>query len=123
MAPASVSSPASADPADIASGVWSVYLLRCGDGSLYCGVTTDLARRIDQHSAGRGARYTRGRGPLTLVYQETQPSSSLALKREAAIKRLTRADKEAMIRAGGDPRLPGKTPAKKRARAENRAAD
>lgn len=90
------------------SGGWSVYLLRCGDGSLYCGVTTDLRRRIEQHSAGSGARYTRGRGPLTLVYQETQPSSSLALKREAAIKRLTRTQKEALIQGAGQPPIPEK---------------
>ncbi len=93
--------PIAASPSDAAaeapSSTWAVYLLRCGDGSLYCGVTTDLVRRFEQHSAGTGARYTRGRGPLTLVYAETQPNSSLALRREAAIKRLTRSQKEALI--------------------------
>ena len=82
---------------------WWVYLLRCGDGSLYCGVTTDLVRRTAQHSAGTGARYSRGRGPLTLVYAETQPGYGLALRREAAIKRLSRSQKEDLIRLG---RLP-----------------
>ena len=68
--------------------VWFVYLLRCGDGSLYCGITDDVLRRLEAHAAGKGAKYTRGRGPLELVYTEACESHSDALKREAAIKKL-----------------------------------
>lgn len=71
-----------------------VYLLRCGDGSLYAGVTNDLPRRLAKHRAGQGAKYTRGRGPLTLVYSESCPDRPAALCREAAIKRLSRRKKE-----------------------------
>lgn len=76
---------------------WWVYILRCRDGSLYTGITTDLARRVKQHNAGTAARYTRVRRPVTLVYQESQPNRSEASKREAAIKRLTRTEKLAML--------------------------
>ena len=72
---------------------WSVYLLRCGDGTLYCGVTNDVERRLEAHRAGRGARYTRGRGPLELVHLEKARGRGDALKREAAWKRLPRAEK------------------------------
>lgn len=65
-------------------------MLRCADGTLYTGVTTDLPRRLAAHDAGTGARYTRGRGPSTLIYREAGLSKSEALRREAAIKRLTR---------------------------------
>jgi len=77
---------------------WSVYVLRCGDGSLYTGITTDVNRRCRQHNAGTASRYTRGRLPVRLVYQEAQPSRGLALKREAAIKALPRRQKESLIR-------------------------
>lgn len=73
--------------------VWFVYLLRCGDGSLYCGITDDVSRRLEAHAAGKGAKYTRGRGPLELVYTEACESHSDALKREAAIKKLKRQEK------------------------------
>lgn len=73
--------------------VWFVYLLRCGDGSLYCGITDDVSRRLEAHAAGKGAKYTRGRGPLELVYTEACESHSDALKREAAIKKLKRHEK------------------------------
>lgn len=73
--------------------VWFVYLLRCGDGSLYCGITDDVSRRLEAHAAGKGAKYTRGRGPLELVYTEACGSHSDALKREAAIKKLKRQEK------------------------------
>lgn len=76
---------------------WYVYILRCGDGSLYCGITPDMKRRLEQHRSGKGAKYTRGRGPLELVYCEALPSHSDALKREIAIKRLTRAQKLDLI--------------------------
>jgi putative endonuclease len=77
---------------------WQVYLLRCGDGSLYTGIARDAGVRFDQHCAGRGARYTRGRGPLALVYVEPVASHGDALRREAAIRRLGRAGKEALVR-------------------------
>jgi predicted GIY-YIG superfamily endonuclease len=73
--------------------VWFVYLLRCGDGSLYCGITDDILRRLEAHRSGKGAKYTRGRGPLELVYTEECESYSAALKREAAIKKLKRQEK------------------------------
>jgi putative endonuclease len=73
-----------------------VYLLRCRDDSLYCGWTDDLARRVATHNAGKGARYTRSRGPVRLVWSEEVSDRSAALKRELAIKRLTRAEKFAL---------------------------
>lgn len=76
---------------------WLVYVLRCTDGSLYTGITNDLDRRIGQHNAGSASRYTRSRLPVELLYQESQPSRSLALKREAAIKRLSRTRKLELI--------------------------
>ena len=79
---------------------WYVYLLRCGDGTLYAGITDDLDRRLAAHRAGRGAKYTRGRGPLELVYAEEQPDKPAALRREAAIKKLRRPAKEALIKGG-----------------------
>lgn len=75
---------------------WRVYLLRCGDGSLYAGATSDLARRLAQHGAGKGARYTRARLPVALFYDEPAKDRSAALRREAALKRLTRAEKLAL---------------------------
>ena len=80
---------------------WFVYLLRCGDGSLYTGITNDLARRCSQHSRGTASRYTRSRLPVALVYQEPQASRSFALRRELAIKRLTRPEKEMLVRRAG----------------------
>ena len=76
---------------------WFVYLLRCGDGSLYCGITDDVPRRLEAHRSGKGAKYTRGRGPLELVYTEQVESYSAALKREAAIKKLKRPEKLVLI--------------------------
>ena len=73
--------------------VWCVYVLRCADGTLYTGITTDLTRRTQQHNDGTASRYTRSRRPVTLVYQESQRKHSSALMREAAIKRLTRKQK------------------------------
>lgn len=77
---------------------WIVYVLRCRDGSLYTGITNDLTRRLAAHRAGRASRYTRARRPLRLAYREGQPDRSAALRREAAIKRLTRAQKLALVR-------------------------
>ena len=78
--------------------MWYLYILRCGDGTLYTGITTDVHRRLEAHRQGRGAKYTRGRGPLELVYQEEWGSHSEALRREASVKRLPRAEKEALIK-------------------------
>ena len=72
--------------------------MRCGDGTLYTGITKDVNRRCQQHNAGTASRYTRSRRPVRLVYQEPRPSQSSALKREAAIKALSRREKLAMIR-------------------------
>ena len=80
--------------------IWYLYILRCGDGSLYTGITTDVESRLQQHRAGKGAKYTRGRTPLELVYRETCGSHSDALKREAAVKKLPRQEKLLMIGNG-----------------------
>ena len=74
-----------------------VYILRCKDDSLYTGWTNDLEHRLAMHRAGKGAKYTRGRGPLVLVYTEELADKSEALKREAAIKKLTKLEKLALI--------------------------
>lgn len=85
------------DTTGTSGGAWFVYLLRCADASLYTGITTDVIRRCRQHNAGTASRYTRGRRPTKLVYQETTASRSLALKREIAIKALSRREKETLI--------------------------
>lgn len=72
---------------------WVLYILECGDGTLYTGITDDLMRRLSAHRCGKGAKYTRGRGPLKLRYLEDCPDHSAALKREFAIKRLSKAQK------------------------------
>lgn len=77
--------------------MYYVYILRCGDGSLYTGSTNDVERRLAVHRSGKGAKYTRSRLPVELVYQETWPDRPGALRREAAIKRLTRPEKLALI--------------------------
>ena len=77
---------------------WYVYILRCGDGTLYTGITTDVPRRLRMHRSGRGAKYTRGRQPLELVYTEACGDHSQALKREWQIKQLPRAEKEKLIK-------------------------
>jgi predicted GIY-YIG superfamily endonuclease len=76
---------------------WFVYLLRCADGSLYTGIAKDVSRRCRQHNAGTASRYTRSRLPVALVHQEVRRSRSAALKREAAIKALSKQAKEAII--------------------------
>ena len=77
---------------------WYVYILRCGDGSLYTGITVDVQARLETHRSGKGAKYTRGRCPLELVYSEECGTHSEALKRELAIKAMTREDKEKLIK-------------------------
>ena len=76
---------------------WYLYILRCKDGSLYTGITTDVEKRLESHRSGKGAKYTRGRGPLELVYREECGTHSDALKRESEIKRLTRKKKQVLI--------------------------
>ena len=77
--------------------IWFLYILRCRDGTLYTGITTDVDKRFEAHATGKGAKYTRGRGPLTLVYRETCGDHSAALRREMEIKKLTRQEKETLI--------------------------
>ena len=76
---------------------WYVYMLRCRDGSLYTGYTDDPTRRLATHNAGKGAKYTRSRLPVVKVYEECFADKSEALRREAAIKRLKKAQKEALL--------------------------
>ena len=72
---------------------WVVYILKCADETLYTGITNDLPARMAAHSEGRGAKYTKGRAPFTLIYQESCPDRSAASKRERAIKKLPRSEK------------------------------
>lgn len=76
---------------------WIVYILECSDHSLYTGITNDLERRLEEHRAGKGAKYTKHRSPLKVRHTECQNTKSAALKREAAIKSLAKADKLALI--------------------------
>ena len=76
---------------------WSVYILRCSDGTLYTGIAPDVQKRLMLHNAGTGAKYTRGRGPVELVYQEQLEDRAAASKREYAIKQLSRAEKLHLI--------------------------
>ena len=78
--------------------VWHLYILRCGDGTLYTGITTDVEKRLEAHRSGKGAKYTRGRGPLELIYREKCGSHSDALKRELFVKKMGREQKEILIR-------------------------
>ncbi len=79
-----------------------VYVLECADGSLYTGYTTDLERRVVEHDAGEGAKYTRGRTPVALVYHERYGSRSAALSREHEIKSLSRTEKERLVGLDGE---------------------
>ena len=76
---------------------WYLYILRCCDGTLYTGITTDVQRRLADHRAGKGAKYTRGRAPLELVYEENCGTHSDALRRELEVKALKRLDKEKLL--------------------------
>ena len=78
---------------------WCVYMLRCRDRSLYTGITNDVPRRLAAHGAGRGGAYTRSRRPVRLVYREPAKDRSAALRREAALKRLTAQQKWALVRS------------------------
>lgn len=77
---------------------WLLYILECKDGTLYTGITDNLQRRLDAHKSGKGAKYTRGRAPLTLRYTEQCGNHSQALRREIEIKKLTRQEKIALFR-------------------------
>lgn len=83
-----------------------VYLLKCNDDTLYCGYTTNLDKRLNAHNTGKGAKYTKSRRPVTLVWFEECESKSAALKKEWAVKRLTRKQKLVMIH-NGDPQRCG----------------
>ncbi len=89
---------------------WCVYVLRCRGGTLYTGATNDLAARLARHAAGKGARYTRSRLPVALIFVERAADRSAALKREAALKRLARAEKLALIARRRTPRAGRGTP-------------
>ncbi len=99
--------------------IWHLYLARCADGSLYCGIARDVSARVAAHDAGRGARYTRGRGPLVLLLTRRCRDRSQALRLELLVKALPRADKLAaaarprrldpLARAALYPKMPTKT--------------
>lgn len=83
---------------DASGSPYTLYLLRCSDGTLYTGITLDLQRRIDEHNtSGKGAKYTRSRRPCVMVYHELLENKSNALKREIAIKKMSRTQKEALL--------------------------
>jgi putative endonuclease len=82
----------------VSDASWKVYMLRCRDGTLYTGATNDLERRLATHNRGKGAAYTRARLPVTLVWSESAADRGAALRREAALKRLTRAEKLRLVR-------------------------
>jgi putative endonuclease len=84
-------------PDDHAVGDWFVYIVECADRTFYTGITNNLERRVDDHNAGKGARYTRGRGPVALRYHEFQPDRSRASTRECEIKALSRQGKQKLI--------------------------
>ena len=77
--------------------LWYLYILECGDGSLYTGITDDVQKRLSAHNSGKGAKYTRGRRPLIVRYSEECTSHSAALRREIEVKRMTRTEKLALI--------------------------
>jgi len=77
---------------------WVVYILGCGDGSFYTGITNDMAARLEAHRQGKGAKYTKGRLPLTLIYKEECDNRSHASKREAAIKKLSKLEKMELVK-------------------------
>lgn len=81
-----------------------VYILLCADGTFYTGYTTELPRRIQMHNEGKGAKYTRGRGPVSLLYAEEGESRSWGIRREKEIQSLTRGEKAELIRTGGTAR-------------------
>ena len=86
--------------------IWSLYLVRCADNTLYCGIAKgSIERRVAMHNAGRGAQYTKFRTPVKLVYSEICGEQGTALRREFHVKRMSRERKEDLIRGGARPRL------------------
>ncbi|KAF0192710.1 MAG: hypothetical protein FD165_480 [Gammaproteobacteria bacterium] len=84
-------------------GGWHVYIVRCADGTLYTGIATDVARRVEEHNNNQlAAKYTRARRPVSLVFKQPCESRSDAARREAEIKQLSRIDKEALVSGGED---------------------
>ncbi|HHL42258.1 MAG TPA: GIY-YIG nuclease family protein [Hellea balneolensis] len=81
--------------------LWCVYMLQCSDGSLYTGITNDITARLQTHQSGKGAKYTKARRPVRLVYHEGAENRSTASKREAAIKKMPRTEKLALIAGFG----------------------
>lgn len=79
------------------SSMWTVYILRCCDLSLYCGIAKDMDKRLHMHRKGKASKYTRSRLPVTIVYRELQPSKSEALRRECQIKWMSKKDKERLV--------------------------
>tara|TARA_B110000438_G_scaffold6131_1_gene6095 strand:+ start:869 stop:1132 length:264 start_codon:yes stop_codon:yes gene_type:complete len=77
--------------------MWSVYIIKCSDQTLYTGITNNLPKRLEMHESGQAAKYTRGRGPFKLVYQEFLENRSLSTKRESEIKKLSKEDKNSLI--------------------------
>jgi putative endonuclease len=84
-------------PAPVKDNSWVLYILECNDGSFYTGISNDLARRLNQHRDGRASRYTKSRRPVKIVYREACASHSHALRRERAVKALSRKEKEILI--------------------------
>ena len=81
--------------------MWSVYIIQCADKTLYTGITNNLSNRLIMHESGAGAKYTKGRGPFKLVYQENFENRSLSTKREGEIKKLNKQKKEMLIEKSG----------------------
>ncbi len=81
-------------------GAWFLYLIRCSGGQLYTGITTDVARRFEEHCEGNGAKFLRGKGPLKLVFTEEIGDRSTALKAELAIKQMKKCEKETLVQRG-----------------------
>lgn len=90
-------------PSEVPDKDWCLYVLRCRDGSLYCGITNDLMKRLDMHREGKGAKYTRGRGPVWLLGSWPHPDKSAALKAELVFKAQSRAQKERWLEANLQP--------------------
>ena len=88
------------------SAEWELYILRCGDGTLYTGIARNAEKRLAMHRGGKGAKYTRGRGPLEMVYREKCADHSEALRREYAIKQLPRAKKLQLVHAYQNGKMP-----------------
>ena len=84
---------------------WYLYIVRCSDGSFYTGITTDLEERIKRHNTGDGAKYTRARRPVRLIYAKKIDSKSEAKRKEIEVKSLSRENKERLIKRGSFPRL------------------